>query len=355
MNKSICLVAAAFLLLATGCQQQDFKKAPDGSEYKVIRNSGGQKAKDGDIMLVYAYARYKDNKIDTLLFSSVQRSMPRFLPYDTMQLPPYFKEIHEGDSLVLRQSTDSLIKYGQAPPYMQKGNYVIQSFKIEKLLPSREAADSVAKTYEAKAKVITRQMAIEKVEKDIANNDSLVKADDKAIQDYMAKNKLTGQKTKWGTYVVIDSAGTGPAISDSDVAVVEYTGRTFDDSTFDSNTNPKFGHPQPLDVDMSAYRVIPGWIDGLKMMHKGAKGKILIPSYLGYGANGIPPKIAPNSNLVFDIKVTDVLNQQQYQEVLDKQQKQMEQQRQMMQQLQQMQKQQQQQKQNHQAPPQGKK
>ncbi|MEO8822215.1 MAG: FKBP-type peptidyl-prolyl cis-trans isomerase, partial [Ginsengibacter sp.] len=81
--------------------------------------------------------------------------------------------------------------------------------------------------------------------------------------------------------------------------------------------------------------------------------KLIIPSYLGYGANGAPPKIAPNSNLVFDIEITDVLNQQQYQVVLDKQQKQMEQQRQMMQQLQQMQRQQQQQKQ--QSPDQPKK
>ena len=350
MNKSIYLVASALLILAAGCKQEDFKKAPDGTEYKVIRNSNGKKAVEGDVMEVNAYAKYKDSA----LFNSVERSMPRFLPYDTVQLPPYFKEVHEGDSLVLRQSTDSLIKYGQAAPFMKKGNYLVQSFKVVKLFPSREAADSAAKTFESAAKVINKKSAIEKVEKEMASNDSLVKADEKIIKDYMAKNNLSGEKTKWGTYVVIDSAGTGPTISDSDVAVVNYTGRTFDDSTFDSNVLPKFGHTQPLYVDMSEFRVIPGWIDGLKLMRNGTKGKILIPSYLAFGANGAPPKIAPNSNLVFDIKVTDVLNQQQYQEVLDKQQKQMEQQRQMMQQLQQMQRQQQQ-KQNQQAQPQEKK
>jgi len=350
MNKSIYLVAIALLIFASGCKREDFKKAPDGSEYKVIRNPNGKKAVEGDIMMVNAYAKYKDS----ILFNSVERSMPRFLPYDTVQLPPYFKEVHEGDSLVLRQSTDSLIKYGTAAPYMKKGNYIVQSFKIVKLFPSREAADSAAKTFEANAKIIHRKDVIEKVEKDISSNDSLVKADDKIIKDYMAKNNLSGTKTKWGTYVVIDSAGTGPTLNDSDVAEVNYTGRTFDDSTFDSNTIPKFGHTQPLYVDMNEFRVIPGWIDGLKLMRKGTKGKILIPSYLGFGASGAPPKIAPNSNLVFDIKVTDVLNQQQYQEVVDKQQKQMEQQRQMMQQLQQMQRQQQQQ-QKQQSQPQEKK
>jgi len=349
MNKSISLVAVALIIFSTGCKQEDFKKAPDGTEYKVIRNSGGQQAKEGDVMQVNAYARYSDST----LFSSVEKSMPRFLPYDTMQLPPYFKEVHEGDSLVLRQSTDSLIKYGQAAPYMKKGKYLVQSFKIVKLLPSREAADSVAKTFEANAKIIQKNDILDKVKKDMSN-DSLVKADEESIKAYMAKNNLSGEKTKWGTYVVIDSAGTGPTLNDSDVAEVNYTGRTFDDSTFDSNTNPKFGHTQPLYVDLNEYRVIPGWIDGLKMMQKGTKGKIIIPSYLAFGERGAPPKIAPNSNVIFDIKVTDVLNHQQYQEVLDQQQKQMEQQRQMMQQLQQMQRQQQQ-KQQQQSQPQEKK
>ena len=353
MNKSICLVAAALLIFAAGCKQQDFKKAPDGTEYKVIRNSGGKKAVEGDIMQVNAYASYKDSSLDTVLFNSVEKSMPRFLPYDTMQLPSYFKEVHDGDSLVLRQSTDSLIKYGQALPFMKKGNYIVQSFKIVNLLPSKEAADSVAKLFEANAKVIRKNEILDKVKKDMSN-DSLVEADEKTIKDYMAKNNLTGEKTKWGTYVVIDTPGTGPAISDSDVAEVNYTGRTFDDSIFDSNTIPKFGHTQPLYVDMNEYRVIAGWIDGLKMMHKGAKGKLLIPSYLAWGVNGSPPKIAPNSNVIFDIEVTDVLNQEQYQEVLDKQQRQMEQQRQMMQQLQQMQRQQQQ-KQQQQSQPKEKK
>lgn len=339
MNKSIYLVAAAFLIFASSCRQQDFKKSPDGSEYKVIRNSDGKKAVEGDIMEVNINAKYKDST----LFNSVEKSAPRFMPYDTTQLPPYFKEVHEGDSLVIRQSTDSLINHGAGAPFMQKGNYITQSYKIVKLFPSKEAADSAAKTFEDEAKVIRKKEAIQRVEKEITSNDSLVKADEQQIKDYMTKHNLTGEKTKWGTYVIIDSAGTGPTLGDSDVAEVNYTGSTFDDSTFDSNTIPKFGHTEPLYVDMNEYQVIPGWIDGLKLMRKGTKGKLLIPSYLAWGSAGSPPKIAPNANVIFDIKVTDVLNQQQYQEVLDKQQQQMEQQRQMMQQLQQqMQKQQQQ-------------
>ena len=238
MNKTLCLVAVAFLFIARGCNEQKFKKDKDGTEYKVIRNENGKKAVPGDYMQVNIVAKYKDST----LFSSVESSQPRFIPYDTVQLPPYYKDVHEGDSLVIRQSTDSIIKYGQGAPFMKKGEYVYQTFKFAKLFPSKEAADSAAKGYLAEAKKIHSKKTVAEIEKEISTDDSLVKADDKIIQDYMAKNNLKGTKTKWGTYVVIETPGTGPMIGDTDVAVVNYTGRTFNDSTFDSNTDPKFGH-----------------------------------------------------------------------------------------------------------------
>ena len=347
MNKSLCLLASAFILIASGCNEQKFIKDKDGSEYKIIRNDNGKKAVPGDYMQVNTLVKYKDS----VLYSSIEKSQPQFVPFDTMQMPPYFREVHEGDSLVLRQSTDSILKYGQGAPFMQKGEYIYQSFKFAKLFPSKEAADSASKPYRAAAKKIHIKDAVENVEKEIAANDSLAKVDDQIITDYLAKNNLKGTKTKWGTYVVIETPGSGPAISDTDVAVVNYTGRTFNDSTFDSNTNPAFGHAEPLYVDMSAYQVIPGWIDGLKLMQKGSKGKIIIPSYLAYGKNGRAPKIAPNENLVFDIELTDIVGQDEYQKEQERQQQAQMQQRQMMQQ--QMQKMQQQQ-QRPSAPPSGK-
>ena len=331
MNKSLCLVAAVLFILASGCNEQRFIKEKDGSEYKIIRSSNGKLAVAGDYMEVNILAKYKDS----VLFSSVESSAPRFIPFDTVQMPPYFKVVHEGDSLVMRQSTDSILKYGQGAPFMKKGQYIYQSFKIVKLFSTKAAADSAAKPFEVAAKIIANKKKVAEIEKEIATDPELVKADDKAITDYMAKNNLKGTKTKWGTYVVIDTAGTGPILSENDVAVVSYSGRTFNDSTFDSNTDKKFNHSEPLYVSMNTFQVIPGWIDGLKQMQKGTVGKILIPSYLAWGKAGAPPKIAPNSNVIFDIKVTDVVNQEQYQQEQQKQQEEMQRQRQMMQQMQQ--------------------
>jgi len=188
-----------------------------------------------------------------------------FIPYDTAQLPPFFKEIHEGDSLVIRQSTDSLMKTGQSAPFMEKGQFVYQTFKIVKLFPNKDAA--------ALAKVKAYKKTVEQIEKDIAANPPLVKEDDKTITDFITKNNLKADKTPWGTYVAITTPGTGDKLNENSVAEINYTGKTFNDSTFDSNTDKKFNHVQPLYVDMSQFQVIPGWIDGLKMMQKGSRGK----------------------------------------------------------------------------------
>lgn len=335
MNKSLCLAALILFIVASGCNEQRFKKDKDGTEYKIIRSSNGKLAVAGDYMEINTVQKYKDS----LLYSSADYSSPRFIPYDTVQMPPYFREVHEGDSLVIRQSTDSILKHGPGAPWMLRGEFITQTFKIVKLFPTKSAADSAAKPFETAAKVIATKKAEEAIQKEISSDTALVIKDEAEIKDFMAKNHLTGTKTAWGTYVVIDSAGSGPNITQNDVAVVNYTGRTFNDSTFDSNTKKEFNHVEPLYIDMSQYRVIPGWIDGLKQMKKGSKGKLIIPSYLGYGAEGRRPKIGPNENLVFDIEVTDIVNQEQYQQEMKKQQMQMQIQREMMQQ--QMQRQQQ--------------
>jgi FKBP-type peptidyl-prolyl cis-trans isomerase FkpA len=346
MIKSLSLAALLVAILAVGCKDQEFKKSKDGSEYKLIRNESATKAVKGNFLQLNILAKYKDS----VLFSSVESSTPRFIPYDTASLPPFYKQVYDGDSLIIRQSTDSIMKAGQGAPWMAKGQYIYQSFKVVKLFANKEAADSVSKTFEAAAKAKAYAKATENIEKEITKNAVLAKEDDRLITDYLAKNNIKANKTAWGTYVSITTPGTGPNLTQNDVAVVSYTGKTFKDSTFDSNTDKKFNHTEPLYLDMGEYRVIPGWIDGLKQMQKGSVGKLIIPSFLAYGKNGAPPKIGPDENLVFDIAVTDVITQEQYQKEREAKQKMMQMQQQMMQQQMQQQRQSQQQQQQPKTP-----
>ena len=49
--------------------------------------------------------------------------------------------------------------------------------------------------------------------------------------------------------------------------------------------------------------VIQGWSDGVVGMKKGGKRKLTIPSKLGYGDDGSPPKIPAKATLVFEVEM----------------------------------------------------
>jgi FKBP-type peptidyl-prolyl cis-trans isomerase len=52
--------------------------------------------------------------------------------------------------------------------------------------------------------------------------------------------------------------------------------------------------------------VITGLVEGLKGMEVGGKRSVFIPSFLGYGKEGIPPKIPPNTPLHFEVELLRV-------------------------------------------------
>jgi FKBP-type peptidyl-prolyl cis-trans isomerase FklB len=49
-------------------------------------------------------------------------------------------------------------------------------------------------------------------------------------------------------------------------------------------------------------RVIPGWVEALKLMPAGSKWEVVIPQELGYGSQNMG-QIKPFSTLIFTIEV----------------------------------------------------
>ncbi len=311
MNKKISYLLLAAVVLFTACKGK-YKHAEGGLEYKIISKETGSKAMPGNFLELNILAVYNDST----LYSTVDNGMPQYAPYNPEQFPPAFRKIfgkvYVGDSIVVRISTDTLISKNQAAPFMKKGQFVYQYFTVTNIFKTEEQKDSAQASHQAIAEAKTYQKTLGIITKGLVTNADQLKADDKTLSDYMAAKHITATKGNWGTYVSITEPGTGAPIDSSDVAMVNYTGKTLVDTVFDSNTDPKFRHVQPFAVDMGAMNVIPGWIDGLKQMKKGSKGMFLIPSSLAYGKNGSGSKIAPNTNLVFDIEVVDVLSAQQY-------------------------------------------
>lgn len=306
--------AAVICLLALAACTTPFKKAKDGSQYKIISAKNGAKIITGNFIEMNTVAKYADS----ILTSSIEDGMPQYALYDTANFPAPFKEIFKsvrvGDSIVLKISTDSIIakSQGQAPPYMKKGKFIIQTFSITNVYATKEQMDSAQKAHIPVAKVRGMKKQMESIEKELAANKPQIEKDSKLIDEYLAKNNIKATKTKWGTYIAVQTEGTGAQLSSNDVASVNYTGRTFDSSkVFDSNTDPKFKHVQPYDVPLSQFSgIMLGWPDALLQMKKGTKATVYIPSSLAYGKNGRQPEIKPDAILVFDMEVVNVTSEE---------------------------------------------
>jgi FKBP-type peptidyl-prolyl cis-trans isomerase len=100
--------------------------------------------------------------------------------------------------------------------------------------------------------------------------------------------------------------GKGDASKMGSTVSVNYTGMLTDGTVFDSNTDPKLGHTQPFDVTIGKSSVIQGWTEGLQGMKAGGTRRLIIPSDLGYGPGGNPPKIPGGATLVFDVEILSV-------------------------------------------------
>ena len=82
---------------------------------------------------------------------------------------------------------------------------------------------------------------------------------------------------------------------------VHYTGTLENGQKFDSSLD----RGQPFSFTLGAGDVIAGWDQGLLGMKVGEKRRLVIPSYLGYGATGMGP-IPPHATLIFEVEMLKI-------------------------------------------------
>ena len=104
--------------------------------------------------------------------------------------------------------------------------------------------------------------------------------------------------------------GEGEAVAFRTAVQVSYTGWLYDGCAKDLK-GEKFdtsdGRVTPFGFMVGAGRVIKGWDEGLIGIQKGGKRLLVIPADKAYGARSPTPKIPPNSALVFEVTLTNIL------------------------------------------------
>ncbi|MCB2065732.1 MAG: FKBP-type peptidyl-prolyl cis-trans isomerase [Erythrobacter sp.] len=119
-----------------------------------------------------------------------------------------------------------------------------------------------------------------------------------------------------GLDVDVVEAGSGDFPTEDSVVWVHYTGKLADGTVFDQSQDPQIpiegifpeGTPLPLS------EMIPGMRDALMQTQVGGKYEIFIPAAQAYGED-VPEggPIPPNSDLYFEVEVTAIMTQEDFQ------------------------------------------
>lgn len=111
------------------------------------------------------------------------------------------------------------------------------------------------------------------------------------------------ERRESGLYVEDLEEGDGPEATAGSRVRVHYTGWLPDGTQFDTSREG----PEPFAFTVGAGQVIPGWDQGVQGMREGGRRRLVIPPELAYGSQGAGGVIPPDTPLVFEVELVEVL------------------------------------------------
>jgi FKBP-type peptidyl-prolyl cis-trans isomerase FklB len=128
-------------------------------------------------------------------------------------------------------------------------------------------------------------------------------ANQKAGEDFLAANadREGINVTESGLQYEVLTEGKGEIPEATSKVKTHYHGTFTDGRMFDSSVER--GEPATFPVN----GVIRGWTEALTMMPVGSKWKLYIPSDLAYGSQGASGSIPPNTALVFEVELLEIV------------------------------------------------
>jgi FKBP-type peptidyl-prolyl cis-trans isomerase FkpA len=282
--------AICILLITVSCKPGREKRTPTGMRYILYEHKEGRKPVKGDYVTVnMVYTDAKDSVLyDSRIGNKPVRFQLRSSPF-IGSMEEGLMELSAGDSATLFVSADSM---------------------YEKVL-SKEPGNTMAKPetgsflkFHVK---LLRVQTYNEAEMEMAENQGqLIRAEDKALENYLAEKKITATPEPEGYYIIKLTEGKGQPIQTGSEVKVNYTGRFLNGNTFQANAPGK-----PYAFTVGGGEVIKGWDLAMQKLKGGDKVSLIIPSKLAYGAEGIRRPnntvyiVPPYSTLIFDIEVLE--------------------------------------------------
>ncbi|MBJ7429112.1 MAG: FKBP-type peptidyl-prolyl cis-trans isomerase, partial [Bacteroidia bacterium] len=284
MRKLVVAMAVLAIFGLSSCGKK-MQTTQNGINYRIIESSDTARLiTKGDLMMIQmvGIAPMADSLggKDTSIFDSYKIGKAYYIPADETTLKDVFMMLHKGDSAEFEVSADTLFmkSFGQLTPGFLKKNSLIHFYvKVENIYNQNELEAMKA---EERAKSIMK--------------------DSVEATAYLA-NLTNVQTTASGLKYVITKPSNGAKPKAGQEVSMLYRGLLLNGTKFDENQD----QANPFKFTIGMRQVIPGWDEGVMLLHEGEEAKFIIPSRLAYGEQGGGP-IPPNSTLIFDVKLLKI-------------------------------------------------
>ncbi len=290
---SIIILISTISSLFFSCNKDktsEFITTELGFSFKhCVNNKANYKAKVGDIL--YGEMEIKIND-SVLLYSNYGKPERLFTVIGSEKgtVDEFLLNLHVGDSAIIIIPADSASKYANNL-VLRHSDKIYFVLKVQQIISQKEITQE--------DKLLMEQ---EQRERD-------------TIEHYIQTNLLTAEMQESGLYFINILEGEGENPDYGDEVLVNYSVSTLDGKIIDTNIKPiahsaeiysKDRRYEPFSFVLGDEGLIAGWTQGITLMKKGGKAKLIIPSKLGYGQNAYGP-IKPNSILIFDITLINII------------------------------------------------
>ncbi|MGZ4055751.1 MAG: FKBP-type peptidyl-prolyl cis-trans isomerase, partial [Bacteroidia bacterium] len=123
-----------------------------------------------------------------------------------------------------------------------------------------------------------------------------------AAHKWDVKGKDTIKTASGLKYIMVKENKNGAKAEPGTIVDFHFSGYLIDGKKFDSSVERE----KPMSVKIGQHQLLPGWDEGISLLREGEKAELIIPSALALGAQGHPPIIPANADLVMDIEILKV-------------------------------------------------
>ena len=170
------------------------------------------------------------------------------------------------------------------------------------ILPLLASFVATVPSCKQKPKPVASEQEIRQYKEPLMNvNKHLVEKDRIRIEKYAERRNWDMQESETGLFYLIDGHGLGEKAKEKDLVTISYSLSLLDGThcySTDSLGPEAFvvGHE---DVES-------GLDEGVRLMRKGDKAKLIVPPHLAFGLLGDNDKIPPRSIIVFELEMLDI-------------------------------------------------